>query len=272
MSTTLNSCGGGSSQKVNAQQPKEPETEVLIRTTLGDIKVKLYNETPMHRNNFVLLAEQQFYDSVMFHRVIKNFMIQTGDPDSKSATKGDRLGAGGPGYTIDAEFVYPQHYHKRGALSAARMADQMNPERKSSGSQFYIVTGKKYGMVELDQLEKQMHEQSVQELFNKLCYDARDTIEALRVNNDTQGLRKLQDEMVARTSKITKERGPFRFTPEQRQDYNKLGGAPFLDKQYTVFGEVIEGMEVVDKIEKVSTDANDRPREDVRILSMEIVK
>ena len=142
MAATINSCGAGSSQNAKAQSADE--TKVLIKTTAGDITIKLYNETPKHRDNFIKLVEDHFYDGILFHRVIRDFMVQAGDPNSKNAAKGDTLGSGGPGYSIPAEFVYPKYFHKRGALSAARLPDQANPMRESSGSQFYIVTGKKY--------------------------------------------------------------------------------------------------------------------------------
>lgn len=271
MSTTLNSCGGNTSHNANAQN-NEPETEVLIKTTLGDIKIKLYNETPLHRNNFIQLVDEQYYDSVLFHRVIKDFMVQTGDPQSKGAEKDVVLGTGGPGYMINAEFVYPQYFHKRGALSAARMADQVNPEKKSSGSQFYIVTGKKYGKMELEQMEGQMNQQEMQNIFGKLCMEKRDSIVQMQNTNDNVGLKKLQDELVAKTTEIARKNGPFHFTEEQVKAYTKEGGTPFLDNQYTVFGEVIDGMDVVDKIEKIKTDSHDRPKDDVMIISMEIIK
>lgn len=271
MSTTLNSCGGNTSHNANAQ-PKEPETVVLIKTSLGDIKVKLYNETPLHRNNFIQLVEEQYYDSVLFHRVIKDFMVQTGDPQSKGAAPGVTLGTGGPGYMIDAEFVYPQYFHKRGALSAARMADQVNPDRKSSGSQFYIVTGKRYGKTELEQMEGQIGQQELQNIFNNLCQENRDTIIKLQDANDNEGISKLQNELIAKTNQIAREKGRFHFNEEQIKAYTKDGGTPFLDNQYTVFGEVIDGMEVVDKIEKLNTDGNDRPKDDVMIISAEVIQ
>ena len=153
MAATINSCGGSSSQNAHAQSA-ENETRILIKTTLGDITIKLYNETPKHRDNFIKLVQEHFYDSLLFHRVIKDFMIQGGDPESRNAEKYAQLGAGGPGYTIPAEFVYPKYFHKRGALSAARQADQVNPERESSGSQFYIVTGRTYDKYELQDMEQ----------------------------------------------------------------------------------------------------------------------
>ena len=270
MAATINSCGAGASQKAKAQSA-EKETEVLIKTTAGDIKIKLYNGTPQHRDNFIKLVQEHYYDSVLFHRVIKDFMVQAGDPDSKNADKYAQLGAGGPDYTIPAEFVYPQYFHKRGALSAARQADQVNPERKSSGSQFYIVTGKKYRKYDLQEMEKQFAEQQGDKIFENLCIQNRDTIIKLRSAGDNEGLRKLQVELNAATRKKIEEDGPFKFTEEQVNAYMNEGGTPFLDNNYTVFGEVIDGMKVVEKIESAGTDMNDRPRKDIRIISMEII-
>ncbi len=186
---------------------------VLISTSYGDMKVKLYDETPLHQENFIKLAKEGFYNGTIFHRVIKNFMIQGGDPDSKNAQAGAPLGSGGPGYTIPAE-IKPGLIHKKGAIAAARLGDQINPQKNSSGSQFYIVQGKKYTDSELDMLEMRMG---------------------------------------------------VKFTPEQRQTYKNIGGTPFLDNNYTVFGEVVEGLDVIDKIANAATDRRDRPVKDIKI-------
>ena len=271
MAATINSCGGGSSQNAKAQSA-ESETKVLIKTTAGDITIKLYNETPQHRDNFIKLVQENYYDSILFHRVIRDFMVQAGDPESKTAEKYAQLGAGGPGYNIPAEFVYPKYFHKRGALSAARQADQVNPERQSSGSQFYIVTGKSYSKYDLQDLEKQIDGQQGQTVFNLLCGQNRELIMNLQMSEDTDSLMRLQDQLIAQTEKILKEQGPFKFSKEQVEAYTSVGGAPFLDNQYTVFGEVVDGMKVVDKIERAGTDVNDRPIKDIRIITMEIIK
>lgn len=270
MATLLGSCGAGSARGRNI--PAEPETEILFRTTMGNIRIKLYNETPEHRFNFVRLVDEHYFDSLIFHRVIRDFMIQAGDPESKGADKGTRLGAGGPGYTLPAEFIYPQYYHKRGALSAARQADQVNPDRRSSGSQFYIVTGRKYRESELRDMEKQLQQQEEQSIFNTLCMENRELIVRMQNDNDDEGLMKLQKQLNEKLDSIVSLKGKFHFTDEQVKTYEKVGGTPFLDNQYTVFGEVIEGMEIVDKIQKVRTDENDRPEDDVMIISTEVVK
>ena len=271
MAATINSCGGASSQNAKAQSAND-ETKVLIKTTVGDITIKLYNETPQHRDNFIKLVEEHYYDSILFHRVIKDFMVQAGDPESKNAEKGVQLGAGGPGYTIPAEFVYPKYFHKRGALSAARQADQVNPERKSSGSQFYIVTGKTYNKYELQDMEKQLRQKQGQGIFDRLVAQNMDSIMSMQMAGDNDGIMKLQEELNAKTNEIFQEQGPFKFTEEQVDAYMSEGGTPFLDNDYTVFGEVIDGMKAVYKIEQAGTDMNDRPRKDIRIISMEIIK
>jgi len=201
-------------------QAQDVETLVQIDTDMGKIKVKLFNDTPLHRDNFIKNVKEKRYDGLLFHRVIKQFMIQGGDIDSKDAPIEKHLGDGDPGYTIPAEIVYPKYFHKRGMLCAARTSDEENPERASSGTQFYIVTGKFYTEMELDKMEKS--------------------------DNKT-------------------------FTPEERQAYMLEGGAPHLDNKYTVFGEVVKGMKVVDKIQFVETNEEDRPLKNIKIKTMTIV-
>ena len=242
-----------------------------IKTSEGTIRVRLYGDTPAHRDNFAKLAREGYYDGVLFHRVISDFMIQTGDPDSKDAPKGKMLGSGGPDYQIDAEIVYPAHFHKRGALAAARQADQVNPERRSSGSQFYIVTGKTYNEPTLEMMEERMNEQKKQQVFESLVAPRRKDVMKMRMAGDTAGLTQLQNELVALTeAEVAKN--PVKFTPEQIGAYSTVGGAPHLDGQYTVFGEVVKGMDVVDKIECVETGRADRPVADVKVISMKIVE
>ena len=240
-------------------------TKVIIKTTKGDIRVRLYDETPKHRDNFIKLAKEGYYDGTLFHRVIKDFMIQGGDPDSKDAPKGKRLGTGGPDYTIPAEFVYPQYFHKRGALSAARLGDEVNPERESSGSQFYIVWGKTFKESELKQMEKQMAMQQEQQVFQSLATAHRNEIMDMRRNRDRNGLMQLQDKLGDETKAKCKEMGKPTFTPEQVETYTTVGGTPFLDNQYTVFGEVEEGLDVVEAIQNCKTSRDDRPEEDIKM-------
>ena len=237
--------------------------KVHIHTSLGDIVVRLYDETPKHRDNFVKLASEGYFDGTLFHRVIKDFMIQGGDPDSKGAPAGKNLGTGGPDYTIPAEFVYPQLFHKRGALSAARTSDEVNPNRESSGSQFYIVWGKQYKPGELKQMERQLAMQQEQGVFNRLVAENRPKIMDLRRKRDQAALQELQDDLIAQTHAICAEQGTMKFTDEQVTVSTTLGGTPFLDNQYTVFGEVEEGLDIVEQIQNVATGRNDRPVEDV---------
>ena len=247
------------------------KTRVRIKTSKGDIVVRLYDETPKHRDNFVKLAKEAYFDGTLFHRVIRDFMIQGGDPDSKGAPAGKNLGTGGPDYTIPAEFVFPKLYHKRGALSAARTGDEVNPNRESSGSQFYIVWGKTYKPAELKQMERQLAMQQEQAVFNQLVADNKAKIMELRRNRDRAGLQELQDDLIASTKAICAEKGLPKFTDEQVESYTTVGGTPFLDNQYTVFGEVEEGLEIVGKIQEVETGRNDRPKDDVVMLSVEVI-
>ncbi|MCG4683674.1 peptidylprolyl isomerase [Bacteroides finegoldii] len=249
----------------------DKETLVKIETTVGDIKVKLYNETPKHRDNFIKLVKDGMYEGTLFHRVIKDFMIQAGDPDSKNAPKGKMLGAGDVGYTIPAEFVYPKFFHKKGALSAARQGDNVNPKKESSGCQFYIVTGKVYNDSTLLSMESQMNENKINVIFNTLAQKHMKEIYKMRKANDEDGLYDLQEKLFAEAQEIAAKQPEFHFTPEQIEAYTTVGGTPHLDGEYTVFGEVVEGMDVVDKIQQVKTDRSDRPEEDVKIIKATIL-
>lgn len=218
--TEENSATTGAAEQTSQNNNTQKMTKVLLKTTFGDITIALYDDTPQHKENFIKLVNDKFYDGLLFHRIIKGFMIQGGDPNSKTAKAGQQLGDGDVGYTIPAEFV-PAHYHKRGALAAAREPDQVNPQKASSGCQFYIVDGTIY-------------------------------------DNDKMTM------IAQRTGKT--------FSPEQVQAYTTVGGAPWLDGDYTVFGEVIKGMEVVDKIADQQKDRNDRPLEDIKIISATIIR
>ena len=201
---------------------RQKETHVVMETTMGTIELKLYDETPLHRDNFIQLVKENAFDSLLVHRVIQDFMIQGGDPDSKNAAPGAVLGDGDRPYTLPAEFRLEQGiYHRRGVIASAREGDDVNPEQRSSAMQFYIVWGRIF---------------------------------------DDAGLDKIQERLDQRTG------GSVRLTPEMREVYKTIGGTPHLDGQYTVWGEVVKGLDVVDAIQRVPTDANDRPLEDVRIL------
>jgi len=247
---------------------KEKEQVVKISTTMGDIKVKLYNETPLHRDNFIKLVKEKFYDGVLFHRVINNFMIQAGDPDSKNATPEARLGSGNLGYTIPAEFR-PELFHRKGVLAAARQADQVNPERASSASQFYIVQGRKYASGDLEKLVEGANRSRKAMVLRQLTKKYDNEIKTLQAAKDKEGLKALAARLNSMgDSLFVKEK--LTLTWAQKRAYTSEGGIPHLDGQYTVFGEVIEGMDVMEKIAEVKTDSQDRPYKDVVIKSMEL--
>ena len=234
---------------------------VKIETMLGDIVVRLYDETPIHRDNFVKLAKEGYYDGTLFHRVIKNFMIQGGDPDSKGAPAGKMLGVGGPDYTLQAE-IQDGLFHKRGALAAARQGDEVNPERCSSGSQFYIVWGQVYNENQLRQFSKQLRMQKVQDVFHALASDHRAEIMQMRREKNRAGLQELQDKLVAEAESQVGSDG---LTENQMKLYSTIGGTPHLDGQYTVFGEVEEGLDVVELIQGSATGRADRPLDDIEM-------
>lgn len=221
----LSAISNAKAQKDSTIKKKDRKKDVLIQTSIGDMIIRLSDSTPLHRDNFLKLVKVGFYDSVLFHRVINHFMIQAGDPESKHVAKGVPLGNGGPGYTVPAEFR-PTLFHKKGVIAAARMGDNVNPQKASSGSQFYIVQGKLFTDAELDATE---------------------------------------------TSRL----GGRKIPDEHREVYKTIGGTPHLDQNYTVFGEVLKGLEVLDKIAAVETSKasdRDRPLEDVRILKVKLIK
>lgn len=211
----------------NAQNADSIRHEVLLKTDKGNIRIALYNETPQHRDNFIKLVKAGFYDGLLFHRVISSFMIQTGDSASRHAKPGQLLGDSPESCKIPAEIHYPAIFHKRGAVAAAREGDDVNPERASSSSQFYIVYGRRFNDSMLDDTQSKLDSQA---------------------------------------------KGTVKLTQQVRDAYKSQGGTPHLDGQYTVFGEVVEGLDVVDKIQWVATDDNARPIEDIRIIEAKVIK
>ena len=265
----LTACSAGSKKQTNHHMENEKRTLVKLETTMGNITVALYNETPKHRDNFIKLVKEGVYDSTLFHRVIKQFMIQAGDPDSKNASDTAMLGSGDVGYTIPAEFN-PKFFHKKGVLAAARQGDDVNPEKASSGCQFYIVTGRKFTEPQLLGMENKINEQREEALFDSLARQHMKEIYKMRKAGDNAGLLELQDTLEAQARELADKEEKFRFTPEQIKSYSTVGGAPHLDGSYTVFGEVTEGMEVVENIEIAKTNRADRPVENIRILKASI--
>jgi len=243
---------------------------VTIKTKYGDMVAILYDETPKHKENFIKLATEKFYDSLLFHRVIEGFMIQGGDPQSKKAKPGQSLGSGGPGYTVDAE-INPKFFHEKGSFSAARMGDQVNPKKASSGSQFYIVHGKPMNDTELTQLEQNIHfgkkSQLLRELLGKPEFEAiRNQVMEKQQAQDGAWLNSFFEKSDTLIVKVKPDYKPFTFSAEQKDRYKTTGGAPHLDGDYTVFGKVIMGLEVIDKIAAQAKDRSDRPVEDVRMM------
>ncbi|MBO6794601.1 MAG: peptidylprolyl isomerase [Balneolaceae bacterium] len=258
------------------EDPAQKDDIAIITTEFGDMHVLLYDQTPIHKENFLKLANEGFYDSTKFHRVIQGFMIQGGDPNSKDDNPADD-GQGGPGYTLEAEFDN-QLVHKKGAIAAARLGDQQNPQRRSSGSQFYIVHGRQVQSMELDQMLAQRNELARQDMIREYVQapEQEELLNQLRTYMQSN----LVDSVEATIAKIepiaTEGYVPTTYSPAQRDMYNELGGVPFLDGNYTVFGEVILGLNIVDSIAVQTTGQADRPLEDipmtVRVETMDKAK
>lgn len=255
-----------------ATKTSSTETMVKIETTMGSITVKLYDDTPKHKENFLKQVKKKYYDNLLFHRVVKDFMIQTGDPQSKNAPADKALGAGGPKQTIPAEFIFPEHFHRRGALAAARQGDAINPKKESSGSQFYIVWGKTYLDEELNSVEEQRVIRVQREIYQQMLQERAQELNNYRQDGNEISILLLQDELQKKSMEEAEKRTPFKFTDEQREVYKTVGGTPFLDGEYTIFGEVVEGLDVVEKIQAVATDPNNRPVEDIKIHKATILK
>ncbi|HUX96019.1 MAG TPA: peptidylprolyl isomerase [Bacteroidales bacterium] len=239
---------------------------VLIKTNVGDIKVKLYNETPLHRDNFLKLVNTGFYEGISFHRVINEFMIQAGDPltKSNSETISDSL----KNYTIPAEFD-PSLFHKKGALAAARQGNEINPYMRSSGTQFYLVQGKKYTDNELNNAEIRINSLIKQGKFNILVRETADSLRSVSSSASDAEIQEIASRKMFNYLTITPD---FKYTPEQRIVYTTIGGTPRLDGSYTLFGEVVEGLDVVDRIAAEKTDQSDKPLNNITILKMKVVR
>lgn len=240
---------------------------VSIKTTLGDIKIKLYDGTPIHRDNFIKLINNGFYEGVSFHRVIQDFMIQTGDLNTRTGLSKEVLDSLNT-YTLPAEFS-KQYFHKKGAIAAARQGNNVNPQMRSSGTQFYIVQGVKCTDAELKIVEDQINNNIRQSVFNKFINE---TADSARLNNITFSNGELQEKASTKMFKYLTITEKYTIPEDQRTIYINTGGVPRLDGTYTVFGEVIEGLDVVDKIASIKTDSNDKPLSDIKIIKIKIIK
>lgn len=255
----------------NKKQMEDKRTRIEFQTTMGNFTVALYNETPKHRENFIKLVKEGAYDSTLFHRVINKFMIQAGDPQSKTASDSANLGNGDVGYTVDAEFMPEKLFHKRGALAAAREGDQVNPEKRSSGCQFYVVTGRKFNDDQILSMEKHINDQMLESEFYRLARKDMDKIQQMQASGDNEGLMDMQEKLEKEAFANVEKKGFFKYSPEQVKAYKTIGGTPHLDGAYTVFGEVVDGMDTIEKIEVARTNKMDRPLENIRIISCKII-
>ena len=259
---------GGSFFSMNKDSVK-----VLMHTSKGKLTLFLYPETPLHQQNFIRLVESKFYEGVLFHRVIKDFMAQAGDPNSKDSLYNGSLGSDSEGDTISAEFV-ARYHHKKGALSAARTGDNMNPTKASSGSQFYIVQGRKFSTAQLKNMEARKNSQRVGEQLNKFLLKP-ENINYLNQLKDFQKQNKKDsiNFLIERLKPLAITYSePFKFTEQAILDYSTIGGTPHLDGGYSVFGEVIEGLEIIDQICNTATSNGDKPIEEIKIISIKLIK
>lgn len=243
---------------------------VTIKTSYGDMVAILYDETPRHKENFIKLVTEKFYDSLLFHRVMNEFMIQGGDPDSKKAAPNQPVGMGGPGYTLDEEFN-PKFFHEKGTLAAARQPDNVNPKKASNGSQFYIVHGKPMSEAELMQLEENIRyarkNQYLREVLTMPKYESvRNQVIERQQAQDGEWLTSFFEKSDTLIQLEKPDYRPFAFSPAQKEAYVKVGGAPHLDGDYTVFGKVIKGFDVIDKIAAQPVGSGHRPVEDIRMF------
>ncbi len=260
---TISSCSFSQNKPV----PEGPQ--VLIKTQYGNMKVVLYNETPLHRDNFMKLTKTGIYDSLLFHRVIKGFMVQGGDPQSKRATKDQMLGDGDLNYTVPAE-IRPDIIHKKGVIAAARNGDEENPGRRSSATQFYLAQGKVYKLDDVPSIELNLNSRAAESLFLKYKSEKIDTLMLFQMARNKEGYDKLLDKIKQKALREI-EKNPIRLTKQQVETYTTLGGIPHLDGAYTVFGEVLEGLAVIDSIAAQPTGLNDRPLENIR-MTIEVIK
>ncbi len=251
---------------------RNPLTDVVIETDLGDIEIDLYDDTPLHKANFIKLAKDGFYEDLLFHRVIKDFMIQGGDPLSRDAEKEIMLGDGDTDYKIESEIVFPKYFHRRGALAAARKQDQPNGEKKSSGCQFYIVWGRPTGKGEIIRAVREKNETLIQKRVNELYSQSEERVKSLEAMDDLTPLNIFTDSIrnVAKTE--LEASNSFYYIPDSIADiYTNEAGVPWLDQDYTVFGQVVEGLEIIEQIQNMQVDGFDRPLDDIK-FNIEVIR
>ena len=258
-------------------QQGDREAEVLLETTAGDIRIKLYNDTPLHRDRFLQNVREGLYDGVLFHRIIRSFMIQTGDPNTRPGHEAELAAAAADttnalGDTISQEIRFPKYIHKRGVVAAAREGDDINPTMASDAFQFYIVTGKYMDEESMTTYDKLRVENAVNQLYEEKMKPHGEELEAMRRARDRDGISDLLEGLLDEARlEVDNDPPPF-YTSDQRRQYRTYGGAPWLDSYYTIFGEVVEGIKVVQTIEKIKTNANDEPLKEVRIRKATIVR
>lgn len=257
---TLTACNG---------QTGEDETEVMIETNLGNIKIKLYNDTPLHRDNFIKNVREGKYDQCTWHRIIRNFMIQAGPQTDNAETDSADVDTAS---MIPAEIRFPQHFHRRGAVAAAREGDDVNPGKKSDPIEFYIVTGRTYTEDGLRELRYAAEQQQAEVFYQKKQEENKDKLEALRRARDFDGLSDLLQKLQNEAQLESSDHPIVDYTSDQKRSFRTVGGAPWLDREYTVFGEVVEGIKTVIAIERIKTDKQDRPLADVKILKAYVVE
>lgn len=245
---------------------QQREHIIIIATNLGEIKCKLYNDTPLHRDKFLQEATTGYYDGTLFYRVIKHFMIQGGSSDTKNAKPGQRIGYGDPDFTVSDEII-PIHIHKKGALCAPRQPDEINPFKQSDISQFFIIQGSVYRSGELDTMELAKNRPIHKEIQNRLMTpQVIEKLRQLKAEKKVEEFRAIADPIKAQIdTEMRLHPGRLKFTPQQREAYTTIGGYPELDGKYTIFGEVIGGFDVIDRIANLKTDSNNRPFQDVKI-------